>query len=124
MVSEAWVLNKKLEEKLLTWERKILRRIYGGKKVAEGYERRENKAFYDLYGEANILEVIKGRRLDWLGHTERISDTRVVKQISDRQQKGTRKKGRPRLRWRQRVLQDIEERKIKNWKREARDKKI
>ena len=79
---------------------------------------------YDLYGETDILEVIKGRKLEWLGHMKRMPDTRVVKQISDRQQEGTSKKGRPRLRWRQRVLQDIEERKIKNWKREARDKKI
>ena len=62
---EAWVLNKKLEEKLLRRERKIFRRIYGGKKVGEGYERRVNKEIYDLYGEADILEVIKGRRLEW-----------------------------------------------------------
>ena len=76
------VLNKKQEEKLLSWERKILRRIYGGKKVGEGYEKRENKEIYDLYGATDILEITKGRRLEWL-----IPDTRVVKQISDRQQK-------------------------------------
>ena len=38
---KAWVLNKKLEEKLLKWETKILKRIYIGKKVGEGYERKK-----------------------------------------------------------------------------------
>jgi Reverse transcriptase (RNA-dependent DNA polymerase) len=34
---ETWVLNKNLQERLKAWERKILRRILGGKKVDEVY---------------------------------------------------------------------------------------
>lgn len=40
---KVWVLNKILEEKGQKWERKILRGIFGGKKIESRYVRRTNE---------------------------------------------------------------------------------
>jgi len=50
-------------------KRNILRRIYGPKIKNEGeYKIRTNQEFQDLYGEANIIGILKSIRLSWAGH--------------------------------------------------------
>jgi hypothetical protein len=47
------------EQMLNTFERKILRRIYGPKQEGECWRPRWNNKLYSLYKELNIVEDIK-----------------------------------------------------------------
>jgi len=50
----------------------------------------------------NIVKCITGQRISWLGHLERIED-RMSKKIFTLKLEGTRKRGRPRKRWKEEV---------------------
>jgi len=58
------------EKKLMTLERKILRRIFGTKKNIENneYERRVNAELREMFNEIDIVGVLKSLRLSWAGH--------------------------------------------------------
>jgi hypothetical protein len=49
---------------LNTFERKILRRIYGPTQEGERWRHRWNDELYTLYNDLNIVEDIKIRRLE------------------------------------------------------------
>jgi len=51
------------------------------------------------YKSQYIVAVIKIRRLEWLGHVNRMNETRSVKKIFEGKLEGRRGRGRPRLRW-------------------------
>lgn len=67
---EAWASTKADEKKLTTFERKVLRRIFGPKKNTENneYEGRTNAELRELFNETDIVGVLKIRRLIWAGH--------------------------------------------------------
>ncbi|VVC31227.1 OTU domain,Reverse transcriptase domain [Cinara cedri] len=66
-VSETWSLTKGDSKRLMTFERKVLRKIYGPKLNAESqtYERRKNQELQELYNRPNIISYIKSKRLEW-----------------------------------------------------------
>ena len=109
--------------KIQVWERKILRKIFGGRKTEGGWERRSNNETYELFNEPTIEEVVRSKRLQWLGHMERMDDSRTVKRIKGRATEGKRKPGRPRKESRETVWEDIRRRNITNWREKAMDKK-
>jgi hypothetical protein len=51
--------------------------------------------------------MIKIARLKWLGHIVRMEDYAPCKKITFCQPEGSRKKGRPKLRWLDSVLKDF-----------------
>jgi hypothetical protein len=57
------------------------------------------------YKAPDIVNVIKIRRFEWLGHVVRMNETRSVKKISEEKLEGRRGRGRPRLRW----INDVED---------------
>ena len=85
---------------LNTFERKILRRIYGPTQEGGRWRPRWNSELYSLYNEPNFVEDIKIRRLGWAGHIIRMEEERILKKKSF-QWKLLRHKplGRPRTRW-------------------------
>lgn len=62
--------STKLDEKrLILFERKILRKIYGPKINEENsYERRTNAELKTMFNGPNILGILKSRRISWAGH--------------------------------------------------------
>lgn len=58
-----WVLDKHLTDKVEIWERKVLRRIFGGLKEGGEWRRRKNEAFQ----EPTIGVVNKKNRLFVIG---------------------------------------------------------
>jgi len=58
----------------------------------------------------NIVKWIKGQRINWLGHLERMEEDRIPKKIFTQELEGTRRRGRPRKRWK-----EEEERIFKCW---------
>jgi len=66
---------------LNTFERKILRRIYGPTQEGGRWHPRWNSELYGLYNEPNIVEDIKIRRLGWAGHMIRMEEERIPKNV-------------------------------------------
>ena len=70
----------------------------------------------------DIVRFIKSQRLRWLGHVERMSDTRLAKRICKASMTGRRKQGRPRNRWKDEVERDVRSLGIRGWKGIAQDR--
>jgi hypothetical protein len=66
---------------LNTFERKILRRIYGPIQEGGCWRPRRNNELYSLYKEPNIVDDIKIRRLGWAGHIIRMEEERIPKMV-------------------------------------------
>ena len=104
---------------LNTFERKILRRIYGP--THEGGCRcpRWNNELYSLYTKLNIVEDIKIRRLEWAGHIM-MEEERIPKKGSKWKLQYHKSVGRPRTRWADVVQRDaLELLGIRGWRRRA-----
>jgi len=54
----------------------------------------------------NIVKRIKGQRISWLGHLERMEVDRVPKKIFTQKLEGTKQRRRPRKGWRE-VEKDV-----------------
>jgi hypothetical protein len=64
---------------LMTWERKILRKIYGPKSDQGVWRIRSNLEIQNMYKSPDIVTEIKVSRLKWLGRVVRMEDTRLAK---------------------------------------------
>ena len=63
--------------RLRVFENRILRRIFGPKRDANGEWRRlHNEELHSLYRSPSIARVIKSSRLRWAGHVARMEESR------------------------------------------------
>ena len=66
---ETWVLKESIIQKLSVFERKILRKIFGPTKEANGIWRiKTNKELVELIKHQNIINYVIAQRLSWFGH--------------------------------------------------------
>ena len=100
-------MTKKEEQALLTFERKIFRRIYDRKYEDGEWKSRTNRELEELSKAENIAKWIKGQRIRLLGHLERMKEDRMTKKIFTQGLEGTRRRGRPRKGWRE-VEKDLQ----------------
>jgi hypothetical protein len=71
----AWASAKSDENKLMIFERKILRRIFGPKRNEESsYEIRSNRELNALFNEPSIVAILKSQRIRWARHVWRAKD--------------------------------------------------
>jgi hypothetical protein len=89
-----WVQQKvfditgKMASILITWQRKILRKICGSKCEQGGMWRiRNNLEIQNMYKSPDIVTEIKVKRLEFLGHVVRMEDTRLPKMVFSAKQK-------------------------------------
>ena len=87
-------MTKKEEQAVRIFERKIFRRIYGAKYEEGEWKSRTNRELEELSKGENIVKWIKGQRISWLGHLERIEEDRMSKKIFTEELEGTRRRGR------------------------------
>lgn len=121
--AETWTISKMDESKLMVFERKILRKIFGPIKIDEhNWRIRMNHELEELYNRPSIVGIIKSRRLGWLGHVQRMDDSRVVHQVLSITPLGKRPLGRPKLRWCDNVKEDLNKLNVTNWKAKASDR--
>ena len=76
--SETWVLKETTIQKLLVFERKILRRIFVPTKANQIWRVKTNEKLDTLIKRKNIINYIKAQRLSWFGHVQGMPDTRTV----------------------------------------------
>jgi hypothetical protein len=85
--SETWVITGKMASSLMTWERKILRKIYGPKCEQGVWRIRTNLELENVYRSPDIVTEIKVRRLEWLGHIIRTDGACMAKRCSSQNPK-------------------------------------
>ena len=79
--SETWVLNENIIQKLLVFERKILRGIFGPTKENQIWRIKTNEELDKMIKYRNIVNYIKALRLSRFGHIYRMADTRTTKKM-------------------------------------------
>jgi hypothetical protein len=90
------------EHRLRVFENRVLRKIFGPKRVEDGSWRKlHNDKLHSLYSSPNIVKVIKSRRMRWVGHAALVWDGRGVYRILVGRPEGKRPLGRPRCRGKQ-----------------------
>jgi hypothetical protein len=76
------------------------------------WRKRCNHELYKLFNEPDI----KINGLSWAGHVIRMKNSGSIKKVFDARPEGTRKPGRPKLRWKDGVIQDIRTLEVKTWR--------
>jgi len=72
---------------------------------------------------ADIVRFIKAQRIKRLGHIQRMDQERPTRKLLDWKPMGIRPAGRPRQRWQEDVMEDLEKLEVKNWKEIAKDRR-
>ena len=122
--SETWVLKESVKQRLLIFERSILRRIFGPTKMSNGNWRiKNNSELNKLINNRNIINHIKSLRLGWFGHINRMQDQRLAKNIYKWRPIANRRLGRPKNRWEDDVLNDLKLMKVNNWMKLVQNRK-
>jgi hypothetical protein len=79
------------------------------------WKSRTNRELEEMNGGENIVKWIMGQRISWLGHLERMEEDRMPKKIFTQQLVGTRRRGRPRKRWKEEVERDLQVLGVRRW---------
>jgi hypothetical protein len=96
--SETLVLKENVIKKLMIFERKIMRKIFGPTRSDDGYWRiKINQEINDILKGQNIIGFIKKQILNWLGHVECMTEDNNVKKIKRWKPMSKRPFGRPKL---------------------------
>ena len=82
------------------FENRVLRRIFVPKrdKVMGDWRKLRNEELNDLYSSANIVQVIKSRRLGWAGHVTCMVEMIGIYRVLVGKREGKRPLERPRHR--------------------------
>ena len=102
----------------MIFERKIMRKIFGTTRSDDGYWRiKTNQEINYMLKGQNIIGFIKKRRLNWLGHVERMAEVNNVQKTKRWEPTSKRPIRRPKTLWEGDVLEDIRSMNIRNWKK-------
>jgi len=109
-------MTKKEEKALFIFEREIFRRMYGPKYEDGEWNCRMNRELEELSKGENIVKWIKGKRISWLGHLERMEEDRMPKKIFTQEMEETRRRRRPRKGWIEEVERDLQVMGVRRWR--------
>ena len=107
----------------LFFERKIFRRIYGPKYEDGEWKSRTNRELQELSKGKNIVKWIKGQRISWMDHLERMEEDRMPRKIFTQELEGRRRRGRPRKGWKEEVERDLQVLGVRSWRELVIDRK-
>jgi hypothetical protein len=116
---ETWSLTSREEHGLRVFDNRVLRRIFGCKRMVDGsWGKLHNDELHNLYSSPNIVRVIKARRLRWAGHVARIGEGRGIYRVLVGKPEGKRPLGKPRRKWEDNIKLDLRVKGIDgaNWK--------
>ena len=97
--------------------------VYGPKYENGEWKSGMNQELEEMSKEENIVKWIKGQRISWLGHLEGMEEDRMPKKIFTEELEGTRRRGRPRKRWKEEVERDLEVLGVRRWRELVADRK-
>ena len=113
-------LSELHQHKLQVCENNWIRKIAGVRRV----ERRRMKDLREEVGtKACIVGKIVKSRMKWAGHMVRMNDDKLPKRAETKRQEGSRKQGRPQLRWEDCVKRDLRKAKEEEkWREKANNR--
>jgi len=120
--AEAWTLMKKEEQAVLIFERKIFRRICGPKYEKGEWKSQTNLELEEMSKGEKIVKWIKGQRINWLGHLERMEEDTMPKKIFTQELEGMRRRGRLRKGWKEEAERDLQVLGVRRWRELVADK--
>ena len=97
--SETWEIGAADYERLLVFERRVLRIIFGPLEINGEWRTRSNDELYNLFKQWTIVQKIKVQRLRWLGHVYRIEKEATARKCLFSNPCGSRGRGRPKTHW-------------------------
>ena len=101
----------------------FVRRIYGPKYENVEWRSRTNREIEEMSKGENIVKWIKGQRISWLCHLERMEEDRMPKKIFTQELEGTRRRESPRERWKEEVERDLQVLGVRRWRDLVADRK-
>ena len=102
---ESWTLKSSDESRIDAFDMRCQRRILR----VTWKDKISNERIRARTKQPQLTEIIRTRRLRWFGHLHRLNDTRLPKRIYKwLPQFGRRRRGRPRTRWKDCVVRDLE----------------
>ena len=75
------MLKENIIQKLLDFERKILKGIFRITQENQIWRNKNNEELDKLMKHENIVNYIKAHRLSWFGHIQRMPEARAAKKI-------------------------------------------
>lgn len=121
--AEAWTLSQADEQALGTFERRVLRKIYGPiRDSGDVWRSRYNHELKALYTEPDLVAVAKSSRLRWAGHLLRMEKNCVTRKVFESTPYGNKMRGRPRTKWISNIEVDLGRIGVRDWKTRAQDR--
>ena len=105
---ETWPMKKAQERRMEVAEMRMLRWMCGVTKR----DRIKNDYIRGTVKVKEISKKLQERRLQWFGHVMRREEDSVCKRTMNLEVPGTRKRGRPKMRWRDTVNRDMREKNV------------
>ena len=123
--SETWAMKKVQEKKVDVAEMRMLRWMCGVTRK----DKIRNELIRGTVKVAEISSKMQERRLNWYGHVMRRDENYVGRKAMTMEVEGRRRRGRPKLRWKDKLREDMSEKGLvenqvadkNNWKRLARN---
>ena len=113
------------QNRLLVFERRVLRKIYGPTQDNDGAWRiKTNEELENLIEKKNIVRFIKSQRLRLAAHVIRMDATRTVKKLIEWEPCSSRRVERPRLKWLDQLEEDLKKMKVRNWREKCKDRRL
>lgn len=81
-----------------------------------------NAEIFELFKIPRNGEVVKTRRLQWLAHIKRMEAGRMVIKVVRKIPQGKKRRGRPKKKSSETVLQDLKVKGVENWKEKAKER--
>jgi hypothetical protein len=108
---ETLSLTLREEHRLRVFENRVLKRIFGTKRVEVpgGWRKLHDEELHGLYSSPSIVRVIKAKRMRWAGHVARMVEVRGAYNILVGRPEARRPLGRPRRRWEDNIKMGLRE---------------
>ena len=78
-------------------------------KETDEWRKLHNVKLTNLYGTVNIIRTLKSHRLQLAGHIAWMGDGRKAHKFLPGKPEGKRPSGRPKMRWKDNIIWDLEE---------------
>jgi hypothetical protein len=85
---------------------------------------RNNEEIDNIIRKEEIVRFVKARRISWIGHVERMEDSRMPKTVMREKIYTRRRRGRSKVRWLDDVQEDLREMGIEGCRGKARDRDL
>jgi hypothetical protein len=80
---------------------------------------RNNEQIDNIIRKKDKVRFVKARRISWIGHVERMEDSRMPKRVMRQKIYTRRKRGRPKVRWQDDVQEYLREMGIEGYRSKA-----